>query len=136
MRLVRSITSEQAMTFSILRCCIPVSSSSKITYSISFSWQYSLISSSLPGPMYVALSGLSRRWVNILSGMAPAVVARNANSSRYSCTLRSPPFSRMTPTKTALLVLNSLIECKDKKKGLFLWSHCSLFENDLLKIVT
>ena len=49
--------------------------------------------------------------------MAPAVSARNSNSSRYSLTFLSEPFSRITPTNTALFEEGTLTELEDHREG-------------------
>jgi len=80
---VRSITRTPSAA-SRLRCCAPVSSSSRIARSISCAWQSSDSSCALPEPMNVAGSGRWRFCICRETTSAPAVSARLASSSSDS----------------------------------------------------
>ena len=76
-------------SFSRLRCCAGVSSSSKTTVSASRLRLSSAISSALPRPTKVAGSGASRRCTTRPTTSAPALSTSCASSSRFSSTTSS-----------------------------------------------
>ena len=98
---VRSMTFAPPSSFSRLRCCVGVSSSSQITVLARFAWRSPLSSSSLPLPMYVCV-GLSMRCVTVATTMARALLASSASSVSDSS---SPHRARLrfssTPTRIA-----------------------------------
>ena len=82
-KFVRSITFTSNKT-SIFLSCDGVSSSSNTTRSMFSASTYPLISSILPEPKKVLVSGRDNFWVKICIVSAPAVSARNLSSSKYS----------------------------------------------------
>ena len=99
-------------SFSMLRICLADSSSSKITIPTSRSASssaniYCFISSSLPLPTYVTILGALSLWVKRFTVTAPAVSAKNSNSSRYSLVLASFCCCVISPTNTAVSALTS-----------------------------
>ena len=99
-------------SFSMLRICLADSSSSKITIPTSRSASssaniYCFISSSLPLPTYVTILGAFSLWVKRFTVTAPAVSAKNSNSSRYSLVLASLCCCVISPTNTAVSALTS-----------------------------
>ena len=93
----------------MLRSCLGLSSSSKITIPISFSSTKRRISSSLPLPTKVTEWGWSRRWVKRRTARTPAVEERKSSSSRYSRACSSFWFLVMSPTRTASSLLASVM---------------------------
>ena len=74
-------TTSTLNSFSRLRCCAGVSSSSNTTTSMSSATPSCRSSSALPLPMYVAGSGVVRRWSTRSTGSAPAVSVSSTSSS-------------------------------------------------------
>ena len=100
---VRSITLTPSRVSRFLSW-LPVSSSSNITSSASVSLHNRLSSSTLPLPIYVALSGVRRFCMLRATTFAPAVFASSASSS-----IVSYPSSFSRPTSTVLSGISSLV---------------------------
>ena len=101
MSAVRSITfTPRPTSSSSLLCCEGLSSSSKITTSMSILRTIEASSSALPLPMKVRGLGASRRWLMVKTVSAPAVCARRSSSAKDSSAGTAAP-GRSMPTSTA-----------------------------------
>ena len=92
--------------FSIFLICVGDKSSSKIITETSFDLAKEYTSSIFPFPKKVFLSGLESFCINFFIGLAPAVFAKKASSSRYSFVCSSDDSNVTRPTNTAFSIKN------------------------------